>query len=354
MEITAKIIKGIKYNPLFRETLKEFSADEFDINKRFSACLLKSNDSVFALSKWVSPKRTRSYPYERVYNTLIPNMMRITIIPLIKDEGINGDRDHLKWDTISLMSLLNVYVIIGYYNDAILHKTREGKITEQKFDCSHINEKIKELMSYHSSALHWNLKEASNDNIAYLTNKSCQSYRDIGKKNNVLMHNFEYYERKSRELLNDTNSFKNTSRELSHKAQIREVSTLQPKEILLSDTKASITIKNFLGGEYHFTVDETKIEKDILFLIESKHSKNSILPSASDIKDGLIKMMLYSNLENVEIDKINYKYKAVLQITSDKINGFLSSEQNDEEIKIFYQNNIFTAQNIKTIEILFA
>ena len=60
----------------------------------------------------MSPKRTRSYPYERVYNSLRISK-KITVIPVIKDEGAKGDRDFLQWDTISLMSLLDVFVLPG-------------------------------------------------------------------------------------------------------------------------------------------------------------------------------------------------------------------------------------------------
>ncbi|MGC9043411.1 MAG: hypothetical protein ACP5KG_06100, partial [Myxococcota bacterium] len=69
-------------------------------------------------SWWVSPKRTRSYPDARVYDTLSFEGKKVTIIPIINDEGREGDRDFLQWDTISLMSLLGVYVIIGYYKNA--------------------------------------------------------------------------------------------------------------------------------------------------------------------------------------------------------------------------------------------
>lgn len=75
--------------------------------------LMKKNK--IAISRWVSPKRTRSYPYARVYDTLNFVGKRITIIPVIKDEGKDGDRDFLQWDTISLMSLLGIYVSIAYY-----------------------------------------------------------------------------------------------------------------------------------------------------------------------------------------------------------------------------------------------
>ena len=75
--------------------------------------MYKRQDNEFAVSWWVSPKRTRSYPYARVYDTLGFSGKKATIIPIIKDEGKDGDRDFLQWDTISLMSLLGVYVIVG-------------------------------------------------------------------------------------------------------------------------------------------------------------------------------------------------------------------------------------------------
>lgn len=57
------------------------------------------------------------------------------------------------------MSLLDVYVILGYYDTATKHKTRKDKITAQKFNSNYIKNKINEIKNYHSSALHWNLKE---------------------------------------------------------------------------------------------------------------------------------------------------------------------------------------------------
>lgn len=79
------------------------------------------------------PKRSRSYPYARVYDSL-QKSKRITVIPIVKDEGIGGDRDFIQWDTTSLMSLLEVYVIFGYYNRAIINPRRPNKITGQQFD----------------------------------------------------------------------------------------------------------------------------------------------------------------------------------------------------------------------------
>jgi hypothetical protein len=73
-------IKGIKYKMFLSEDLPVVEINEFNINKIPSFCLLKDGRTSFALSKWVSPKRTRSYPYERVYNTL-NGYKKITVIP---------------------------------------------------------------------------------------------------------------------------------------------------------------------------------------------------------------------------------------------------------------------------------
>jgi hypothetical protein len=56
-------ITGIKYEIRLPNNLKIIEVSNFDINKCPTACLISDGKSTFALSKWVSPKRTRSYPY---------------------------------------------------------------------------------------------------------------------------------------------------------------------------------------------------------------------------------------------------------------------------------------------------
>lgn len=69
MNITGKIT-GIKYKLFLTDELQKIEAAKFDINKVPTACIINDGKHTFAISRWVSPKRTRSYPYERVYNTL--------------------------------------------------------------------------------------------------------------------------------------------------------------------------------------------------------------------------------------------------------------------------------------------
>jgi hypothetical protein len=86
---------------------------------------VKNGDNAFAASKWVSPKRTCSYPYEKVYNTLNFSK-KITVIPIVKDEGFDGDRDFLQWDTVYLIeskhSKNGILPSVGDIKDGLLFK----------------------------------------------------------------------------------------------------------------------------------------------------------------------------------------------------------------------------------------
>lgn len=316
MDILAKI-KGIKYNPLLCRELEVFGYK--DLERALASCasfILNINkENKVAISWWVSAKRTRSYPYARVYDSLGFLGKKITIIPVVKDEGKEGDRDFLQWDTISLMSLLGVYVIIAYYSDAKRSTRYRHKITNQRFDINYIREQIKNILSYQSDALHWNLAHV--DKVGRIGEKALEAYAKISQKLKVEMHSRQTAEKRIAELLKGKDEFMKLSRMLAEKAQKRERLTIQPKENL-SGTKAIITIQNYLGGYYYFTSDEAEVKGNNVFLIEGKHSKNNSLPSLEDIKDGLLKMILFTNLEYVKIDSKKYNSVAVLKLTTAK------------------------------------
>ncbi len=90
---------------------------------------------------------------------------------------------------------------------------------------------------------------------------------------------------------------------------------MQPKE-RCDGEKGAITISNYLGGQYNFTCDEVLIENDGISLVEDKHSNNNRLPSQNDIKDGLLKMMLLTNLKEVRVDGRLLDPKPMLKLTT--------------------------------------
>jgi len=314
MEIYGEI-KGINYKVFLNKPLISYPFRNLDkaLSERGSFILEVDKENKFAVSRWVSPKRTRSYPYARIYDTLAFTGKKITIIPIIKDEGKDGDRDFLQWDTISLMSLLGIYVIVGYYKEAERNPHYKNKITNQKFDTKYLKGEIISLLSYQSDALHWNLEQV--DKIWDVANRAFESYKEISRKKGVKLHSIASAKKHIEELYKNKEDFIKTSRELSHKAQRRESLTVQPKEHL-EGSKGIITIKNYLGGYYYFTCDEVKIKGENIYLIEGKHTNKGILPSEDDIKDGLIKMILYTNLKNVLVYGKRYNPVPVLKLTS--------------------------------------
>lgn len=315
MDVSAKIT-GVKYKPFLCRELKSYDIKNLTdaFNKEASFILTFDKAIQIAVSWWVSAKRTRSYPYARVYDTLGFQGKKVTIIPIFKDEGKEGDRDFLQWDTISLMSLLGVYTIVSYYNRADKSTRYDHKITNQRFDIKHLQSNLSNLLSYQSDALHWNLSQI--DAIGEIAEKALAAYKNISEKLNVDMHSFTSAHSRIQELLKGKDNFMNLSRNLAQKAQAREKTTIQPKE-QLDGTKTTLTIKNYLGGYYYFTCDEAKVLKNSICLIEGKHSRGSVLPSTEDIKDGLIKMILFSNLKEVKINDKEYIPLPILKLTSD-------------------------------------
>ena len=364
-------IEGIKYKPKFLLPVLQTYYDLSEGIKHSSSFVYKRSGNEFAVSWWVSPKRTRSYPYARVYNTLQFSKGKIvTIIPIMKDEGIDGDRDFIQWDTVALMSLLGVYVIIGYYVKASKNPKYKNKVTSQEFDYEYLEKKFDELSNYRSDALHWNMNELSN--LKQIGEKALESYKRISSETKVTFHDLASARKRIEKVMSDVEAFKNFSRTLSLKAQYRESITRQPKERTYGN-KGTIDIKNYLGGFYHFTVDEVffNSKKNKVCLIEAKNTKNSALPSEDDIKDGLLKMILYTNLKDLyyisekqEKIKVN-DFTPMLRLTTEKevnmsnkdytILKSLLEEAKENHFEILFNNkkiNNFINNNLELIDFI--
>lgn len=167
------------------------------------------------------------------------------------------------------------------------------------------------------------------------------------------MHSRKGIDKFKSDLKTDVNDFMNTSRIKSLKAQNREILTIQPKESLSTFSKAKITIKNYLGGFYYLTTDEIKIENKNIYLIEGKHTKSDMLPSINDIKDGLLKMILYCNLSTLSVNEIKYNKIPVLCLTSGILNGKIISSDNKQKISDFVINNNFKDKQKNLIDTIF-
>ncbi|WP_424946226.1 hypothetical protein [Candidatus Spongiihabitans sp.] len=344
-------LKEIEYVTKLSVSLEIFEMNKFLSGKLSSkgSFMLKTASDEYAVSQWVSPKRTRTYPFARVYDTL-SKKNRVTLIPFCKDEGADGDRDFIQWDTVSLMSLFNVYVIVGYYTTAEKNtrpnQIHKNKITKQIFDYAYAGNQFNELQKYHSSALHWNLKQM--EQLSSVAECALEAYREICRKTGVRLHGEDGIKNRITIAKQDASKFMNMSRQLAQKAQHRETLTDQPKERTIGD-KSVITLKNLLGGQYYWTADECFIAHGRVFLIEKKHSKTKVLPSKCDIKDAFIKMALFSNINNLKLDNTTMPYYATTGLTSDTVRGGLHSKMSDKELNHFFSINKVKEKDMKLI-----
>jgi hypothetical protein len=355
-------ITNMRYQSFLKGPLLTVSFDT-DVNDWQSKCCVKNKDTIYAVSKWTGPKRTRTYPFAGVYDTLSAcGGKTITIIPIVKDEGADSQNmDYLQWDTVQLMSLLNVYVILVYYTDAQKNRRdiqKPNRITNQQLDSDFVKTQIKELSNYHSSALHWNLDQLRTENLDSLMQKVILSYRTISKKTGVNLHSETGLEAFRQRITISRESFLSFSRLKSAQAQKREIGTTQPKEALSTGIKTPVEIENYLGGKYFLTIDDVIIRNNRYELIESKHSEKAILPGENDIKDGLIKMMLFSNIDKLyEETDINSKtlvnFIPILRLTSKKIQDKITTNMNESEIKTFFHGNCFRKNREEFVNALF-
>ncbi|RTL35075.1 MAG: hypothetical protein EKK48_29735 [Candidatus Melainabacteria bacterium] len=323
MEIEARI-RGIHYTSVLNRELSIFDEQQFPEALRSGSFLLQTSTSQsFACSVWLTPKRSRTHPLARVYDTLKGVERKVAFIPLVKDEA-DGDCDYLQWDTVALMGLLGIYVIPGYYSDAELSVRNTKKLTNFVWDAWYLKQQMELLKNYHSSAVHWNMEQFNK--LAALADKALNAHSMLSTKFGIEMRSLKSLPRKIEELKLGQQNFLTQGRMRSKSAQMRETSTVQPKEFFLGN-KAGITITDLVGGVYHLTADDCLIRDDTIFLVESKHSETAGLSSSESIKEGLIKMALFCNIIEVRCLERFYKPVAVLRLACGDAVKSLSSAQ---------------------------
>lgn len=100
MHIFDATIKTLSYKPsnlkIKNSKLITYPASSFNIQNVKSTGLIDfGEDSKLAYAQWVTPKRTRSYPFARIYDIYHFSGKVIAIIPIIKDEGLGQTKTSL-------------------------------------------------------------------------------------------------------------------------------------------------------------------------------------------------------------------------------------------------------------------
>ena len=324
-------IRDAIYTPhLNPEKFEAYDISQFDVNQAQASGLidLGTSGNNLAFSKWVSPKRTRSYPFARIYNTFHFNTKKVTIIPIIKDEGAGTqNNDRINFITFSWMNLLNIYIILAWYEDAERKPSTTDRITDQTLNVESVREKLFEVSRYQMTALHWNTTHFEKDFASIYLN-AVDGYKKISRERNVAVHSPKNHLQTLEKFKANGHfslaSFKEASLPRSYEAAHRESVTTHILESLEENTKGVFDISNYLGGQYYLTADEVYWENNQLVIQESKNSSRGKLPAEDDIKDGLFKLILFANMEEVAIDeRTNIQFTTRLKLTGDLIGNLL-------------------------------
>ena len=93
-------------------------------------------------------------------------------------------------------------------------KRYQNKITNQRFDTEYIKNKINDLLSFQSDALHWNLKQVEEE-VGNIAKIALSSYKQISERLGVKMHSMKHAEERINKIIKGKEAFMNLSRKLS-------------------------------------------------------------------------------------------------------------------------------------------
>jgi hypothetical protein len=348
-------VSNVQYTACLAEKLPEYDFCDFDINKARPCGKIIVPDGSVAYSKWVSPKRTRSYPFARLYD-ILNAPKRITVIPVLKDEGIDGDLDRIQFSTISWLNLFDIYIVLAYYESAVRNsragQSKRNKISKQSFSPDFVERQILDILKYKNSALHWNfnLLETS---FVDIYRKALDSYQVISRQTGIKMHDRKAQEKYLEKVKANFDDFKNLSLSGSKNASIREAAVVHHNEHLSDGSKVRLNVRNYLGGVYYLTADEVIKEGDRYVIQESKNSTKGSLPSLDDIKDGLFKIALFSNIDALLLEGQKVDFTVRLKLTGKDIYGTLFMPCSSCELDRFITENRLNERRAKVIRGLY-
>lgn len=141
-------------------------------------------------------------------------------------------------------------------------------------------------------------------------------------------------------IIEEFEEFQNISLKGSQSPSKREALTSHELEYLVDGLKATFSIENYLGGVYYLTPDEIFNNGDTYIIQESKNTSTDSLPKLSDIQDGLFKLILFSNLDTLNIDGQPVSFITKLKLTGNNVIGtIIFPDASPTELESFLDAN---------------
>ncbi len=338
------VIRDLSYcTRVLTEDLDIVEFDRFDINRAPKSGILQFADSTsLGFSQWGTPKLHRTHPGARMYKTYdLPKI--VTVIPIIKDEG-NGtqNNDRINFMVLSRMNLMNIYIVLAWYESAVPKGDSKDKITDFRFNSKWVADRILDIKNYKKSALHWNVSHFDR-HFERVFRQAIRCNLDIANRYDVELHPVRNHLRALDKYLVDgkfeLDAFDRHSSRKSSSSARSEAVTIHELEDLDNKQKAYFELDNLIGGKYFLAADGAFWERGKVVIQESKTSKDGKLPSLADIQDGLFRNILCSNIDELYLDGVRVDFTTRLKLTG-KVVGTIEFPTNDwRSIESFADEN---------------
>ena len=282
-----------------------------------------------AISVWTTPKRSKTYPLGRVYDTLSYHGIKITIIPVMVDYGKNGERGRIQPNTVDWMTSVGVYLILGVYVDA--EKGKVGKLAKnagaktkssegkpkfakgQKFNLKHLQKQIEKIIKNKPDIKIWNENQFTT--IPNLLENAINNYKRLGEELDIPLSDFSRLEKKIRLWKNDLEQFLADCECLSKRAQNSEIRADHKLENI-TGAKGKINIDFGESRKLYLTADSIDLDNDkcLVTILEGKNASSEKFPKLNDVKDALFKLMIFKN-SDFYFDGKKFEKKLVCYLT---------------------------------------
>lgn len=344
------IIKNVSYRPQLNENLAIYEFSDFDVNAVLPQGIIELPHERLSYSIWDSPIQSKSNPFARIYKTYEPVDRRITIVPVLRDDGMGGKLEHVEYATLSWMNVANVYIIFAYFDKAIgFKKDDQQKLIKQKLNNEIIKSQIEKLMPYHSSAIHWNRSQFG-DQFKTIYKKAVRAYEKISENTQV-----EVYPRKKKldfinQMRKDCRKYEGISIDGLKSADIKKDRGLHENKYE-EGQKSVFYLIDGCGGVYYLTAKDVWRAWDTYVIQETRFARKGFLPSLDHIQDGLFRLVFFGNIDILYRNGHQIKFQPRLSLLGNTVNGTLYFPCKDREFNAFVRKNrnVITNNEIETL-----
>ena len=355
VETIEGILSESRYKFEKNHCLKKISFNQA-MNDNRKSFLSEFGNNEVAISVWTTPKRTKTPPWKRVHDTLLFKGRKISIIPIQASYGLYGDKNILQPSTISWMSSLGIYVIVGVFvkaeskeKGAPSANTKEGKKSTEgelvfarfQYDLDEIENQINRIITESPEIQSWNQEQLKK--MPKLLQRATEINKKLGTELGVQVQNFQSLDKKIKSWVSDFPKYLLDHDKKSEDAQNRESKSEQKLENVPGNKgKIEIDIPN--NPKLHLTADMMEIDQEekLITLLEGKNSSNKKFPEDVMIYEQIVKLILLKNCD-FKFNDNPFKTKLICSLTGNE-------KATNDEIKKKYPEII---DECKTNEILF-